>query len=58
MARTRRRYPRRYQNQYYGYGYGPSPRMMNQMANTTMGIIGFGMMTSMGIGMINAMKPN
>jgi hypothetical protein len=31
--------------------------MMNQMASTTMGIVGFGMMTAMGIGMINAMKP-
>jgi hypothetical protein len=31
--------------------------MMKTMANTTMGIVGIGAMTTLGFGALNAMKP-
>jgi len=33
------------------------PGMMKTMANTTMGIVGIGAMTTLGFGALNAMKP-
>jgi len=59
MARTRRTYPlvpRRVRRR-NPYGGNPMPGMMKTMANTTMGIVGIGAMTTLGFGALNAMKP-
>ena len=48
------RAPRR-QNPYAGNN--PMPGMMKTMADTTMGVVGIGAMTTLGMGALNAIKP-
>lgn len=58
MARTRRKYPNMPRRRRNPFGGNPMPQMMNTMANTTMGIVGIGAMTTLGFGALNAMKPS
>lgn len=60
MGKTRRSYPQmprrvRRRNPYCG---NPMSGMMRTMSQTTMGIVGIGAMTTLGIGAMNAIKPS
>ena len=59
MTRTKRKYPQMPRRVRRGnpYGSNPMPGMMKTMANTTMGIVGIGAMTTLGFGALNAIKP-
>lgn len=51
----RKRRQRRPRNPYSG---NPMPGMMRTMGQTTMGIVGIGAMTSLGLGTMNMIKPS
>jgi len=57
MTRTRRNYPAMPRRKRNPFGGNPMLGMMKTMANTTMGIVGIGAMTTLGFGALNAIKP-
>jgi hypothetical protein len=59
MDRTKRKYPAMPRRQRHNpFGGNPMPGMMKTVANTTMGVVGIGAMTTLGFGALNAMKPS
>ena len=65
MAKTCRKYPqmpRRVRRHTppnpFGRGGNPMPGMVKTIGQTTMGVVGIGAMTSLGLGAMNVIKPS
>lgn len=64
MAKTRRKYPqmprrvRRQNPNPFGRGGNPMPGMVKTIGQTTVGVVGIGAMTALGLGAMNVIKPS